>query len=142
MKRLSYARHLSLIIAVVAVIAWARPQAPNASAQNAQVIEVTAKKYEYDPPTIHLKQGTPVELRFTAIDHTHGFQISPVPAGADKDAQPGLIFSTARECWTLEKGKVTSVEFVAKTPGTYPFHCCHFCGFGHKRMKGELVVDP
>jgi heme/copper-type cytochrome/quinol oxidase subunit 2 len=142
LKRSSHAQFLSLIIAAVAIAGLARSQAPNASAPNAQVIEVTAKRYEYDPPTIHVKQGTHVELRFTAVDHTHGFQISPVPAGADKGAQPGLIFATPQECWTLQKGKVTSVEFDAKTPGTYPFHCCHFCGFGHKRMKGELIVDP
>ena len=32
-------------------------------------------------------------------------------------------------------------RITADKAGTFPFECSHFCGFGHKRMKGELVVE-
>jgi cytochrome c oxidase subunit 2 len=41
----------------------------------------------------------------------------------------------------LKKGEATPVEFIADRAGTFPFECSHFCGLGHKKMKGELVVE-
>ena len=109
--------------------------------QNVQVIEVTAKKYEFSPAPIRVKAGTKVQLKITATDHDHGFAVSTVPEGAKKGDKPGLIFSSPQECVQLKKGETTVVEFVAQTPGTYPFHCCHVCGIHHKSMKSEIVVE-
>jgi heme/copper-type cytochrome/quinol oxidase subunit 2 len=33
------------------------------------------------------------------------------------------------------------LDFIAQVPGTYDFKCAKFCGFGHDRMKGKLVVE-
>lgn len=112
-----------------------------AQEQSVQVIEVTAKKYEFSPVPIHVKAGTKVQLKITAEDHDHGFKIATVPEGAAADSKPGLILSSPQDCFQLKKKETTTIEFVAQTPGTYPFQCCHFCGFGHKGMHGELVVE-
>ena len=112
-----------------------------AQGQNAQVIELTAKKYEYSPSPVHVKSGTKVQLRITATDHDHGFKISAVPDGALSNGADGLIFTSAQECWQLKKGETTTIEFLAKTPGTYTFKCCHTCGLGHKGMKGQIIVE-
>ena len=120
-------------------------QAPATSDQGAagvQVIEVTAKKYEFAPNPIHVKQGTKVQLKITATDHAHGFQIELVPEGADKTDTPGLQFSSDKKCYKIEKHQTETVEFVAQTAGTYHFKCCVDCGFHHRSMKGELIVDP
>jgi cytochrome c oxidase subunit II len=109
--------------------------------QNIQAIEVTAKKYEFSPSPIRVKAGTKVQLKITAVDHDHGFQVSTVPESGKKDDKPGLIRSSPQECVQLKKGQTTVVEFVAQTPGTYPFHCCHVCGLGHKKMKSEIIVE-
>lgn len=109
--------------------------------QNAQVIEIAAKKYEYSNSPIHVKASTKVQLKITATDHDHGFKIGTVPDGAEAKGGDGLIFSSAQECWQLRKGETTTIEFLAQTPGTYTFKCCHHCGLGHKRMKGQLIVD-
>jgi cytochrome c oxidase subunit II len=124
------------------VLAMALSQGGSLRAQeNVQVIEVTAKKYEFSPTPIHVKAGTKVQLKITAIDHDHGFTLSTVPTGAKKGDKPGLTLSSAQECVQLKKGQSTTVEFTAQTPGSYPFHCCHVCGLGHKKMKSEIVVE-
>src|SRR5215469_1343075 len=114
-----------------------------ASAQNQQiqVVELTAKKYEYSQSAVHVKAGTKVQFKITATDHDHGFKISPVPDGAASGSKPGLVFASPQDCWELKKGQTTVIEFLAQTPGTYSFRCCHFCGMGHKGMKSQLIVE-
>ena len=119
---------------------------PSSSAQGqgqeTQVIELTAKKYEYSPSPVHVKPGTKVQLKITATDHDHGFKIATVPDGSEPSSKPGLVFVAPQECWQLKKGETTTIEFLAQTPGAYTFKCCHTCGLGHKGMKGQIVVDP
>lgn len=109
--------------------------------EGVQVIQVTAKKYEFDPSPIRVKQGTKVQLKITAADHAHGFRLIPFANGGDEKT-PGLVFSAAPACVKIEKGQTETVEFVAQTPGTYPISCCVHCGWSHRSMKGELVVEP
>jgi cytochrome c oxidase subunit II len=109
--------------------------------QNAQAIELTAKKYEYSGSPIHVKAGTKVQLKITATDHDHGFKINATPDGVDSNGSAGLVFASPQECWQLKKGETTTVEFLAQTAGTYTFKCCHTCGLGHHGMKGQIVVE-
>ena len=80
--------------------------------QEVQVIEISAKKYEYTPSPIRLKRGAKVQLRITALDRAHGFRINLNPDGSDKKSDAGLIFSSNDDCFKLEKGIPTVVEFV------------------------------
>jgi heme/copper-type cytochrome/quinol oxidase subunit 2 len=109
--------------------------------QNIQVIELTAKKYEYSSSPVHVKAGTKVQLKITAADHDHGFKIGAVPDGTEASGTGGLVFTSQQDCWQLKKGETTTIEFLAQTPGTYTFKCCHTCGLGHRGMKGQIVVD-
>lgn len=119
---------------------------PSSSAQGqdqeTQVIELTGKKYEYSPSPLHVKAGTKVQLKITATDHDHGFKIATTPDGAERNGQPGLVFASPQDCCQLKKGETTTIEFVAQTPGTYSFKCCHSCGLGHRGMKSQIIVDP
>ena len=110
--------------------------------QKVQVIELTAKKYEYSMSPVHVKAGTKIQLKITAADHDHGFKIATVPDGALPKGSAGLIFTAEQDCWQLIKGETTTIEFLAHTPGTYTFKCCHTCGLGHRGMKGQIIVDP
>jgi len=113
-----------------------------AQVQSAQVIEVTAKKYEYSNSPVHVKIGTKVQLKVTATDHDHGFKLDAMSDGAASNGNPGIMFTSAQDCWHLKKGETTTIEFLAQTPGTYAFKCCHTCGLGHKGMKGQIIVEP
>jgi cytochrome c oxidase subunit II len=110
--------------------------------QDVQVIEVTAKKYEYTPSPLRVKRGAQVQLKITSLDKTHGFKINLYPDGSDTKGDPGLIFSSKEDCIKIERGTPTIVQFVAHTPGTYWFHCCNRCGIGHGGMKGQLIAEP
>lgn len=131
----------ALLIAAAATAP--RPIRAQAASDTPQVIEVTAKKYEYNPNVIRVKKGTKVELKIHPLDKTHGFKISQYPDGADAKGAPGLAFTDYQSGgWKIEKGKDATIEFVANQPGTYSFKCSVFCGFGHMGMKGQLVVEP
>jgi heme/copper-type cytochrome/quinol oxidase subunit 2 len=104
---------------------FAQDTAPGAGvSKDTKEIRMTAKKYEYDPAVITVKEGEHVTLIITALDHDHGFKID------------GLRIDQL-----LKKGEPTTIEFTADTTGTFPFQCSHFCGLGHKGMKGELIVE-
>ena len=134
---------LLLLLSGLAVTAgFAEKSNTSQADQDIQVIEMSAKKYQFDPSPIRVKRGAKVQLRITALDRMHGFKINLNPDGADQKSNPGLIFSSNEDCFKLEKGIPTVVQFEARTPGTYSFHCCNRCGLGHGGMKGQLIVEP
>lgn len=118
------ARMLVMTAAGLAAIAAWSVLAQNAPAGPVTEIQVTAKKYEFDPSTIRVHTGDHVKLVIKALDHTHGFKVDAL-----------------RINQKLEKGQPATVEFTADRPGTYPFECSHFCGLGHGKMKGQLIVE-
>lgn len=113
----------TLGITIVALALAALTSAP-IPAQEVNEIKVTAKKYEFNPNVIKVKQGDHVRLVITATDRDHGFKLE--------------AFNIDQE---LRKGEPATVEFTADKAGTFPFQCSKFCGLGHKRMKGQLVVE-
>jgi cytochrome c oxidase subunit 2 len=89
-------------------------------------ITVVAKKYRFEPDRIELKVGEPVEITFQSLDARHGFSC--------KDLKLEKVIFTKNS-----PGKLT---FTPDRAGTFKFKCAHFCGLGHPKMKGEIVVAP
>jgi cytochrome c oxidase subunit 2 len=89
-------------------------------------ITVKARRYEFQPNRIELKAGEPVEITFESQDGKHGFSC--------KDLKLEKVVFT--------KDSPGKVSFTPENPGTYKFKCAHFCGLGHPKMKGEIVVTP
>lgn len=135
---------LTLLLSIIfcAAGAFAGPANTAQADQNVQTIKVTAKKYEFNPSPIHVKQGTTVRLEITSLDRAHGIKIEPYPDGASTKGDPGITFTTKQDCFKFDKNSPVTVEFVAHTPGTYTFKCCVHCGLGHGHMKGKLIVEP
>ena len=103
-------------VALGLVISLAAQQAP-------RVIEVKAKKDDFEPLTIEVQQGERVVLRVTSTDRLHGIGIKK--------------FGISKE---VAKGQTVDVEFVASAAGTYKVLCTEDCGKGHDDMVGTLVV--
>src|SRR5258708_2548752 len=134
MKGIAIRAFLPTASVLALALALCLPKASPVAAQhqNVQVIELVAKKYEYSPAPVHVKAGTKVQLKITAVDHDHGFKIGSEPDGAKPGGKPGLVFSSPQDCWQLKKGETTTIEFLTQTSGIYTFKCCHTCGLGHK----------
>lgn len=88
-----------------------------------RVVDVAARKFEFAPATIVVRQGENVRLRVTSEDVTHGIGIEAY--GIDRK---------------LEPDSTETIEFTADRPGRHHFHCSVYCGTGHGDMHGELRV--
>jgi cytochrome c oxidase subunit II len=87
-------------------------------------IQVTLRKYEFSPGTLHVRNGEQVRLIMASVDHDHGFKLD------DFDINQ-----------KIPKGTTVVVEFIADKAGTFQFRCSGVCGLGHRNMKGTLVVE-
>ena len=123
---MSSSRKIILVLTIALGMAGANLfcQEP-APAAAGTTIQMTAKKYEFDPAVIKVKQGDHVKLVITATDRDHGIKLA--------------AYSIDQH---LEKGVAATVEFTADRAGTFPFECSVVCGLGHHRMKGQLIVEP
>jgi heme/copper-type cytochrome/quinol oxidase subunit 2 len=89
-----------------------------------QTIEMTAERYHFTPEELHIKAGTLVTLKITALDGTHGIAISDFGIDA-----------------TLPERQVTEVQFYLPSRGEFDFACSHLCGIGHFWMGGRIIVE-
>lgn len=110
----------SLIVPALFSLAIAVTAAP----PEPRKIEVVARKFAFEPARIELEAGKPVEITFRSADTKHGFAAKEL--GLEK-----VVFS---------KEEPAKVAFTPEKPGTYTFKCARFCGLGHGKMKGEIVV--
>lgn len=110
---------LFMVLVGIAPILFAAPG-------EARKIEVVAHKYAFDPSKIEIKAGETVEITFRSTDTKHGFVCKEL--GLEK-----VVFT---------KEEPATVTFTPDKPGTYPFKCARFCGLGHPKMKGQIVVTP
>jgi len=106
-----------LLLLLTASVGGARPET------GARTVEITASRYRFEPAKVEVREGERVRLVLRSADTTHGLKIKeldvevPIPKG----------------------GEAVTVEFVARA-GRYRMECSEYCGSGHKRMRGELVV--
>jgi len=94
-----------------------------ASSAAERVVQVTARRFSYNPDVIELELGVPAVIELTSLDRAHGFAV----------AELGLRID-------VEPGKSTRVRVVPDKVGTFLFHCDVFCGSGHEEMAGRIVV--
>lgn len=141
MQMLPARYRLSVVILLVGFLGKMPQEQVASGDQSVRVIEVSAKKYEFTPNEIHVKKGTKVQLKVHSVDEPHGIKLSVHPKGSKDKPSPGLLFSDPAGNGKVEKDEDQVLEFVAERVGTYEFECAKFCGFGHRRMKGKLVVE-
>lgn len=86
-------------------------------------IPVTARKFEFTPAEITVARGETVTFVLAAIDFPHGFAMPDF--GVRKDLIPG---------------QAVEVTITPAKPGRFHYLCDNFCGDGHDKMSGILVV--
>ena len=94
------------------------------SASEPRVIEMTARRFVYEPNEIALKAGERVVIAIRSIDFMHGMNLPDLGKRLD-----------------LVPGSVTRLELQPMKPGVIDFLCDNFCGDGHEGMHGRFVVS-
>ncbi len=117
-------RSILTLAVLVMCLACTTLFAGQAASPGVHEITMTAKNYEFDPGVITVKKGDKVRLIITATDRDHGIKIDAFDINQ-----------------VLKKRDPTTIEFTADRAGTFEFKCSVFCGMGHRKMKGKLVVE-
>jgi len=88
-------------------------------------ITIHAKRYEFMPSEITLKQGQQVKLVFISNDVPHGIAIMDLGVSLD-----------------LRKNHPNQVIITPDKVGTFEGVCSRYCGAGHDRMTFTVHVTP
>ncbi len=86
---------------------------------NPEIKEFTVKAYKfgYSPDIISVNKGDKVRIKINNTDVPHGIRI------------PDLNLKDNNQ-----------IEFTADKIGEFSWYCAVFCGEGHMKMKGMLIV--
>ncbi len=119
-------RQCTFLLAFVASIAIAAGNGqPAAVAPSSDYHEfrLAASDSGFDPNTVTVKKGEKVRLIITATDCEHEFRLE--------------AFDIVQ---ALKKGDPEIIEFTADKAGTFTFKSSIYCGKGHAKMAGKLIV--
>jgi cytochrome c oxidase subunit II len=94
-----------------------------AGSDTPKTVNVSAKRFEFEPSQITLKKGEPVILELTTQDVAHGLKFKELNLSA-----------------RIEKGKTAELAFTPTQTGDFVGHCSVFCGSGHGSMTLTLHV--
>ena len=86
-------------------------------------IEITAKKFAFDPSEITVKKGQPVVLVIKSADVAHGLRFRELNLNVKVD-----------------KGGTAELPFTPDKTGDFVGHCSVFCGSGHGEMTLTMHV--
>jgi cytochrome c oxidase subunit 2 len=86
-------------------------------------VEITAKKFSFDPAEITLKKGEPVVIVLKSADVAHGLRI--------RDLNLDL---------KVDKGGTAQATITPDKTGDFTGHCSVFCGVGHGKMALTIHV--
>jgi cytochrome c oxidase subunit 2 len=105
------------------------PYGKNSAEAGQQRVHVTAQQFAFvaDPPTI--TAGIPTRFSVIAADVNHGFAVY--------DADNTMLFQVQ-----ALPDHSTDIVHTFDEPGRYQIVCLEYCGVGHHKMVGTLVVRP
>ena len=88
-----------------------------------RMIQVTAKRFAFEPAEITVQQGEPVVLVLKSSDVAHGVRIHEL----NLDVK-------------VSKGATIQTPFTPAVLGDFVGHCSVFCGSGHGKMTLTIHV--
>lgn len=117
---------LRIVLALIAgLVWWLANRHAHAGVLPVRTISVHARKFEFVPAEITLKQGEPVKLLLISDDVPHGLAVDGLQIHAE-----------------LVKGHPVSLVLTPSTAGDFIGHCTRFCGSGHRDMQLAIHVTP
>jgi cytochrome c oxidase subunit 2 len=114
-------RKLALLAVIPFIVADIRS---SAQADEPRVIEITARRFAFEPAEIDATVGERLQLVVRSADGVHGLEIKKLKI--KKEVPRG--------------GEPVTIDFTATSEGTFPILCSEYCGKGHNDMTGMLIV--
>jgi cytochrome c oxidase subunit 2 len=90
---------------------------------NGERVELAVSKFEFSRAEIHARRGRALTIALTATDFLHGFAVPEL--GPRTDCSPG---------------RTVELAFTPERAGRFTYLSDNFCGEGHDRMHGVLIV--
>ena len=97
---------------------------PSAQTDEPRVVEITARRFAFEPAEIEATLGEHLQLVIRSADGVHGVEIKK--------------YKLKKE--VPRAGEPVTIDFVAHTEGKFPILCSEYCGNGHDDMAGMLIV--
>lgn len=96
---------------------------PSAAQTAPRQIEVTARRFAFEPAEITIKKGEPVVLMLKSGDVANGIRCRELNIDLK-----------------VNKGGTTEAHFTPDKVGNFVAHCAVFCGSGHGQMAITIHV--
>ncbi len=98
--------------------------------EEVQEVAVIARRWEFFPSTITVRKDVPVKIHLTTVDVSHGFSLPDFSQGS-------WVVSSDK----LKKGQIVTFTYTFTKAGEFTYACNVFCGSGHPKMKGKIIVE-
>lgn len=108
----------------VLVVCQAAISAAQHAGGGARRVSIVASKFAYSRAEIHARRGETIILMLTSTDFMHGFAIPELNARID-----------------VPPGKTVELNLRVLPSGRFTYLCDNFCGEGHDKMTGTLIVS-
>ncbi len=115
----------ALLLAALGLTGGPSPRAVHAAEHEQKTIQISARRFSYDPAEVTLKKGEPVTLIVRSTDVAHGLRARDL----------GLDLNVG-------KGKTAQATITPEKTGDFVAHCSTFCGAGHGAMTVTFHVVP
>ncbi len=118
---------LAILFIVLCAYAGRTQESAPPPPANAQKVEIVVDSYSFDPDTIKVTAGKPVELTLRSVTSLvpHNFTIDDPASGLDVDVD-------------IPSGEDVTVTFTPQKTGKFPFYCGKKGLFGSHLKKGMM----
>jgi cytochrome c oxidase subunit 2 len=116
-------KYVALAAFASTLLGWAALSQPVATHDSPRMIQITAKRFVFEPAEITVEQGEPVVLVVKSEDVAHG-----------------LRFHELNLDVKVSKGATVEAPFTPAVLGDFVGHCSVFCGSGHGQMTLTIHV--
>jgi len=86
-------------------------------------VYILAKNYDFGNYTLELEKGKSYNLKL-----------------ASKDMKHAIVVRELKLMNRIKVGEIKTIEFVPAKAGTFYMICGEFCGIGHSKMAGRIIV--
>lgn len=86
-------------------------------------VYILARNYDFGKYTLELERGKKYQLKL-----------------ASKDMKHAVVVRELRLMNRIKVGEIKTIEFTPNKAGTFNMICGEFCGIGHAKMVGRIIV--